>query len=136
MAKAEKKVAAPDAAAEATDAKAPKAAAKSLGPKGVDPNAKITILVTGNPKRPNTKAYSTFELYKNGQTVAENLAAGGFTAALIYDTAHSFIKIDGYEPKLVPVKPPKEPKAPKEQKTKAETKPKTAPAAGSTEELE
>ncbi len=135
MAKAEKKIA---TATETTtpDAKTPKAPAKSIGPKGVDLNAKITVLSTGNPKRPNTKAYATFELYKNGQTVAENLAAGGFTAALIYDTAHGFIKIDGYEPKLVPVKPPKEAKALKEPKAKTEAKAKAAPAAGTTDELE
>jgi hypothetical protein len=135
MAKAEKKVAAPAVNTE-TPAEKKEAPAKSIGPKGVELTATITLLVSGNPKRSGSKAHGRFESYKEGMTVKQALDAGVTTPDLIYDASHSFIKIEGYAPKLVPVKPPKEPKAPKEPKEPKTAKTKAAPAAGNTEELE
>ena len=43
---------------------------------GVDTRT-ITMLVKKNPKRPGTKAWKKFDLYKGKKTVQEYLAAGG-----------------------------------------------------------
>jgi len=94
------------------------------GPKGVPLDAKITILVAANPKRPAGKSYGRFELYRDGMSVNDALTAGVLTADLIYDTAHNFIAIEGYTspkpftPKERPVKEPKAAKAPRKAKAK------------------
>lgn len=54
-------------------------------------DATIRLLVLKNPKRPTAAAYARFELYREGQTVAEFLAAGGTKADLSWDRAHNFI---------------------------------------------
>lgn len=106
--------------------------AKMRGPKGVPETAKITILTDGgaNPKRPSSKAFAAFACYKNGMTTGQFCDAvnaigqeGMGTPNLTYDASHGFIKIEGYEPKLVEAKPKKE-KAPK---AEGATAPKSAP---------
>lgn len=57
-------------------------------------NGVITLLVDKNPKRPTAAAYARFELYRNGQTVSEFLAAGGTKADLSWDRSHDFIRIE------------------------------------------
>ena len=71
------------------------------GPKGVALTAAITLLVAINPKRPNSKAYGAWARYTEGMSVADFLDAGGTTAALVYDSTHGFIAIEGYSPAMV-----------------------------------
>ena len=56
--------------------------------------AVISIAVIANPKRPNTLACARFELYKNGMTVAEYVAAGGRTGDVLHDVAQGFITLN------------------------------------------
>lgn len=88
------------------------------GPKGVELTAKITMLVKENPKRVGSKSRDRFDGYKDGMTVAEALAAGITTPDLIYDTAHSFVQIEGYDPKVKFTPKPKKEKTVAEPKTK------------------
>lgn len=60
----------------------------------------VHVLATANPKRPGTKAAATWQAYKQGQTVAEYVAAHAkakahFTpmACLTWDTKHGFIAV-------------------------------------------
>lgn len=53
----------------------------------------ITIKTIDNPKRMGTLAYARFELYKDGMTVAEYVAAGGRTGDVIYDMAEGYISL-------------------------------------------
>jgi hypothetical protein len=72
-----------------------KPARETSGAKSPIPdNATITLLVDKNPKRPTAAAYARFELYRNGQTAGEFLAAGGTKADLSWDRVHGFIQID------------------------------------------
>jgi len=134
MAKAEPKVVTKGPIATAAPAKteAPKADAKpaaARGPKGVDLNAKITVLKTENPKRPGSRAAKEWGYYKDQMTVGEAIAAGITTPGLVYDASHAFIKIEGYEPKLVPVKEKAPPKSKEEKAAPA------AKAGGKNDEL-
>lgn len=101
--------------------------AKMRGPRGVPEQAKITVLSDKNPKRDGSKAFSVFELYATGMTVGAFCDAvdktdnkGAATPNLVYDAAHGFIKIEGYEPPggVIPVKT----KAEKKEKPAKEAK--------------
>jgi hypothetical protein len=61
--------------------------------KSIDKAAIVTILVTENPKRKNSRAHTRFALYKDGSTVGEYLAAGGRTGDLLHDIANKFIEV-------------------------------------------
>ena len=93
------------------------APAGARGPKGVATDAMITLRVEGNPKRPGSKAHGVFAMYVDGMTVQDFLDAAGPAATpnLVYDAAHGFIAIEGYDPEQVVRKEraPKEPKPPK-----------------------
>jgi hypothetical protein len=54
----------------------------------------IRILSETCPKRPGTKAHDLWQLYRDGMTVAEFLAAGGTRAALMWDQERAFIRLD------------------------------------------
>jgi len=54
----------------------------------------ITIAVTGNPKRLHTLAHARFELYKDGATVADYVAAGGRTGDVLHDVAQGYITLN------------------------------------------
>jgi hypothetical protein len=123
-------VAAPAPAAE--EKKVP--LAKMRGPRGVAETAKITLLAPQNPKREGSKAHAVFSCYKDGMTVGAFCDAvdakdggehkGSATPNLVYDAAHGFIKIEGYEPPggVIEPKPKAEPKPKKEKATPAENK--------------
>jgi hypothetical protein len=108
---------------------APGAPIGARGPKGVALDAIVSLKVEGNPKRPGSKAHDVFAQYVDGMTVQQFLDAVGQAATpnLVYDAAHGFIAIEGYDPKLVLKKErapkaeeaPKEPKAPRGKKAKA-----------------
>jgi hypothetical protein len=51
----------------------------------------IVILVEGNPKQPDTAAWHRYNLYKDGMSEAEALAAGITKRDLNWDKAHGFI---------------------------------------------
>jgi hypothetical protein len=113
----------------AEDVAAP--APRTRGPKGVDENAAITMLVEANPKRPSSKAFRAFEMYAEVNTVGEFINAidsddelkGSATGHLVYDVAHKFIAIEGYEPPNGYVEPkPKAEKPPKAVKEAKEPK--------------
>lgn len=78
-----------------------KAAAPAKEPRvRVKKNAIIRILVIGNPKRKGTKAAVRFDLYKNGMTVGEYIAAGGKSADVLFDAnAKHIIVTDAPETK-------------------------------------
>jgi hypothetical protein len=103
---------------------APRAMPLTRGPKGAAMDALITLNVETNPKRPGSKAFDAFSHYRSGMTVQEYLEAAGKAATpnLVYDSAHGFISIEGYEPKEAPKRTPKEPKAPKPPKAEKEPK--------------
>lgn len=92
---------APAATEPAAEATAQRIGAR--GPKGVENSARITLLVDSNPKRPGSKAYGVFALYEDGMTVQDFLDRAGKAATpnLVYDAAHGFIAVEGYQP--VPV---------------------------------
>lgn len=85
------------------------------GPKGVALTAKITVLAATNPKRLGSKSHVMFDKYVNGMTIQEWIdVAGDFaTPAIVYDTKHGFISVEGYVVEVLPPKAPREPKAPK-----------------------
>lgn len=84
-------------AAKKTSASAKKAAPVETegGRRGRQPNiagtAKIKVLVKENPKR--AKAAERFDLYKNGMTVDEYIAAGGTRADINWDVKQQFIEV-------------------------------------------
>lgn len=55
----------------------------------------IKVLVKENPKRPSSTSHARFELYRNGMTVDQFLAAGGVTGDLAWDSQekHKFIEV-------------------------------------------
>lgn len=55
---------------------------------------KITILCQDNPKIPGTKAFGLWQLYRDGMTCDEYVAAGGTRSALRYDSGRGFIKLE------------------------------------------
>lgn len=69
------------------------------GLRGIPGDARITLLVEHNPKRPGCAAEKRFALYQTGMTQLEFLAAGGTVPDMAYDAAHGFIAVEGYTPK-------------------------------------
>lgn len=61
---------------------------------GYSMSAKITVLVSSNPKRVGTAGRDRFEFYRDGMTVAEALEAGLTRPDLKWDSKHAFIKIE------------------------------------------
>lgn len=53
---------------------------------------RIQVLCT-NPKRPNSEAAERFNLYKNGMTVGEYIAAGGRQRDVTWDVKQGYIRI-------------------------------------------
>ena len=53
----------------------------------------IKMLVKDNPKRPGTKGFKMFSLYKSGMTVGDFLGAGGTIADVRWDEKHKFIEL-------------------------------------------
>jgi hypothetical protein len=53
----------------------------------------ITIKSIANPKRQGTLAHGRFELYKDGMTVAEYVAAGGRTGDVNHDAEAGYIEL-------------------------------------------
>ena len=100
-------------------ATATRAANTPRGLRGVSPDAKITVLIDHNPKRPGCAAEKRFALYRTGMTQKEFLDAGGTSPDMAYDSAHGFISIEGYDPKAVV----KKERAPKAEKPAKEPKP-------------
>lgn len=81
-----------------TKAKAakPKAAKKANGDATrarFSGDSTITVLAGENPKQKGSAAHERFELYKNGMTVDQFLAAGGLRADLSWDTRKGFVSI-------------------------------------------
>jgi hypothetical protein len=127
-----------DTAPAATETKVP--LAKMRGPKGVKESAVIKLLVPANPKRPGSKASTVFACYADGMTVGAfcdkvdaavhsdgSSMKGAATPNLVYDSAHGFISIEGYEPPNGVVTPkPKAPPKPKTEKVKGEKPAKVA----------
>jgi hypothetical protein len=93
----------PAATPEATAAAAETKEKKPRAPRApvVDPNLRIKVLATTNPKRPKTKSYERFAVYKDGMTVEQFSAAvekigqkkGLAIADIRYDLAHKFIEL-------------------------------------------
>lgn len=54
----------------------------------------ITLLVDENPKRKGTMAWDKWEVYEDGMTVGEYLAAGGKRSTLNYDVEKGYIEIN------------------------------------------
>lgn len=128
---AKKTVAAPAPAPE-PEPEAAAAAPRARGPRGVAEDAVITLGVEGNPKREGSKAHAAFSHYVDGMTVGEYCDAmeaaelgKEATPNLVYDAAHGFISIEGYEGngelKVKEPKPAKEPKAAKGKAAPAKT---------------
>lgn len=57
----------------------------------VDLKCVIEVLVP-NPKKPGSRAFVRFELYKTGQTVDDFLKAGGQRVDVNWDLDHDFIR--------------------------------------------
>lgn len=81
-----------------------KAAAKAAPATNLNPSAVITLTklgAAGNPKRPNTGAYTLYTYYKNGITVGAYVNAvkkGGVRpnaarVAIAWDVARGFITV-------------------------------------------
>ena len=60
-------------------------------------DAKITVLVDKNPKRPESKSFIRFAEYATGMTCKEAIEKGVYLADLYYDSEHKFIEIEGYD---------------------------------------
>lgn len=128
----------------AADAPAAKRGAPigARGPKGVALDAIVTLKCEGNPKRPGSKAHDVFSLYRDGMTVQDFLDAAGDAATpnLVYDAAHGFIAIEGYDPKQVvkkerAPKAAKEPKAPRAKRAKKADAAEASPSIAEVEEM-
>ena len=76
------------------------------------PDAEVTFLVEDNPKREGSKSFDRWKGYAGASTVGDYIAAGGTYGDLKYDAEHGFIKVEGFEAKLVERKV-REPKAEK-----------------------
>lgn len=59
----------------------------------VKKTAIIMIVAGENPKRKGTLAFNRFNLYRNGMTVGEYIAAGGRSGDVNYDVAAGYITI-------------------------------------------
>jgi len=61
----------------------------------IDTDAKISILARENPKKLNTACRNRFELYRDGQRVADFLSLGGTPLDVRWDFGREFIALDG-----------------------------------------
>lgn len=78
-----------------TEESTPKAPKKDAGRgRNFDPAAKIKVLVDKNPRRQGSATYDRFNLYRDGMTVEEFLAAGGWNGDLRWDSARKFISVE------------------------------------------
>lgn len=59
----------------------------------IAPDAKITKLVTTNPRREGTWGHESFAKIKTGMTVAKFVAAGGRRKDLQWDVKHGYLKV-------------------------------------------
>lgn len=62
-------------------------------PRGLDPNAVITVLAKDNPRREGTHAHELFKLYKNGITVAKAIEKGLSAGNIKCDLSRGNIKL-------------------------------------------
>jgi hypothetical protein len=70
------------------------AIAKTRSPRTVRiDNRIIAYLYPHNPKKPGTRAWRLWELYRLGMTADEFVEVGGRRSALRYDEAHGFIQL-------------------------------------------
>ena len=72
---------------------APKALAKPTRKEG-DDSTVITLTSVLNPKKAGTAAFDRFELYVDGQTMAEALALGLTREDIRWDSMHKFITLE------------------------------------------
>ena len=63
------------------------------GRSSIASTAKITLCVGVNPKRHKSKARERFDLYKDGMTVEQFVAAGGLLDDIRWDVKHEFISL-------------------------------------------
>ena len=64
-------------------------------PRRLDPNARIRLVVTVNPKLHGTLAWEKFNAYRSGMTVGEALDTGLIKRSTIrWDVARRFIRLD------------------------------------------
>jgi hypothetical protein len=59
----------------------------------INPDLFIKVLVSSNPRREGSWGEQSFNLYKNGMTVAEHRAKGGRAADLRWDLSHGYISL-------------------------------------------
>jgi hypothetical protein len=64
--------------------------------------AKFTKVADPNPRRPNTKSYEWFEIYKKGQTVEEALKLGAPRADISWCIHLGYLTLDKLNEKTVP----------------------------------
>jgi hypothetical protein len=79
------------AAKEPKEPKAPKEPRVSRFAKLYPPDAKVTFLVEGNPKRGASQV--RFEAYRSATNVKEFLEKGGSYADIAWDVGHGLIKV-------------------------------------------
>lgn len=74
----------------------PRAPRESALRKTYPDNAVIRLKTEGgkNPKRPGSKSFERFAVYKDGITVAEAVKAGVLYADLSWDVGHGFIAVE------------------------------------------
>lgn len=68
--------------------------AASVGSRQAIDDRVIRVLAQTNPKRPGSASYPRFELYRDGDTVAQYMARGGRRADITWDVDKGFIKLD------------------------------------------
>lgn len=54
----------------------------------------IRVVAPACPKKPGTNAWRLWQLYRDGMTADEYIAAGGTRAAIRYDSDHGFIRLE------------------------------------------
>lgn len=54
---------------------------------------RVILSVAPNPKKPGSKSWPRYELYRVGMTVSEFVEAGGSMADVAWDTERGFIKL-------------------------------------------
>lgn len=70
-----------------------KVTARLNGRSKIASGATISLCVDVNPKRHKSKARERFDLYKNGMTVEQFVAAGGLLEDVRWDLKHEFISL-------------------------------------------
>jgi len=81
------------------------------------PEAKITWLVSKNPRSAGKGTFARFERYFGSNTVAEFLSAGGSKGDLLWDIRAGYLAVEGVTVGPAGDKPPRAPRA---KKAKAE----------------